>query len=426
MSMRNTIRVLIVDDVAESRDNIAKLLRFEPEVEVVGLAQDGQQAIDLAFSLQPNVILLDVNMPLVDGITAASRITSRLPGIALIMMSVQNDPDYLRRAMVAGAREFLSKPFSLDELIESIRHVHSLSEAGRRGGPQVDTNASQSSTSADRAKIITVFSLKGGVGRSTIAANLAVALRQQEERDVVLFDANLLQGDMGVMLNLSENKTLSDIVRQFNTMDDDLISDILVTHSSGIRVLLPPPDVQSGEQVAAAHLRQLVEHLSNMAAYVVIDTQPGFDEATIALLDLADIILLPVTLELTSVTGARRFLELASLFGYDSDKVLLLLNRSTAKAGISANGVAESLRGEFIAMLPDDPPLTQRAINQGVPFVQSSPRAPLSQEVSRLANQLVRHGALAGVEAGTRTDGGRTASRLLGRLPRPAIRRTVS
>ncbi len=426
MNMRNTIRVLIVDDVAESRDNIAKLLRFEPEVEVVGLAEDGQQAIDLALSVQPDVILLDVNMPVVDGITAASRITSRLPGTAIIMMSVQSDPDYLRRAMLAGAREFLAKPFSLDELIGSIRHVHSLSEAGRRGAAPIDTRTSPLSRSDARAKIITVFSLKGGVGRSTIATNLAVALRQQEDREVILFDANLLHGDLGVMLNLSENKTISDIVRQFDTIDDDLISDILVTHSSGIRVLLPPPDLQSGEQVTAGHLRLLVEHLSNMAGYVVIDTQPGFDDTTIALLDLADIILVPVTLELTSVTGAHRFLELTGLFGYDSDKVVLLLNRLTAPAGISPAGVAESLRGEFIVQLPDDPALALRAINEGVPLVQSSPRAELSQEIGRLASLLARRGDLTDGVPDNGTDRGRTASRLLGRLARPAMRRTAS
>src|SRR3954453_23429813 len=132
MAGSGRIRVMIVDDILESRDNVAKLLRFEPDVEIVGMAESGEDGIDLAFRLEPDIVLMDINMPGIDGIAATSRITSRLPNTAVIMMSVQNEPDYLLRSMMAGAREFLAKPFSLDELIESIRHVHQLSQSNRR------------------------------------------------------------------------------------------------------------------------------------------------------------------------------------------------------------------------------------------------------------------------------------------------------
>lgn len=386
MAGSGKIRILIVDDVAESRDNVAKLLRFEPDVQIVGTADGGEAAIDLAFRLEPDVILMDVNMPGVDGITAATRISGRLPNTAVIMMSVQNEPDYLRRSMLAGAREFLAKPFSLDELIDSVRHVHQLSQTNRR--VVADRTAALSSSpaaSGERARVITVFSLKGGVGRSTVAVNLAVALRHRADREVALVDGNLLYGDLGVMLNLTDNKTIGDAVRQFDTLDRDLINDILVTHSSGVRVLLAPPDPQTGEQVSADHLRQVMQHLSPMFGHVVVDTRPSFDEATIALLDLADVIVLVLTLELTAIKGAKQYLELCDLLGYDADKIVLVLNRSTVPAGIPIEDVAGSLRGELAAQLPDDPILALRAINEGVPFVQSAPNAPLSQEVTRLA-----------------------------------------
>ena len=130
--MSGKIRVLIVDDIAESRDNVAKLLRFEPDVEVVGMADNGEQALSLCERLEPNIVLMDVNMPGMDGITATTRITSRFPNTAVIMMSVQNEPEYLRRSMTAGAREFLAKPFSLDELIDSIRKVSVLQQQTRK------------------------------------------------------------------------------------------------------------------------------------------------------------------------------------------------------------------------------------------------------------------------------------------------------
>jgi pilus assembly protein CpaE len=159
--MSGKIRILIVDDIAESRDNVAKLLRFEPDVDVVGVADNGEQALELCERLEPNIVLMDVNMPGMDGITATTRITSRFPNTAVIMMSVQNEPEFLRKSMMAGAREFLAKPFSLDDLIESIRHVNQLSQQTRR--PVADSHQPHhlpgSSARNRKAKVLTTFSL---------------------------------------------------------------------------------------------------------------------------------------------------------------------------------------------------------------------------------------------------------------------------
>ena len=99
------IRILIVDDIDETRENLAKLIGFEPDMEIVGSAASGQQAIDLAKRERPHVILMDINMPDMDGITATEIIANTVPESPIIMMSVQNEQDYLRRSMLAGARE---------------------------------------------------------------------------------------------------------------------------------------------------------------------------------------------------------------------------------------------------------------------------------------------------------------------------------
>ncbi len=389
MSGSGKIRVLIVDDVMEARDNVAKLLRFEPGVEIVGTADGGQEGIDLAFQLEPDIVLMDINMPEVDGIAATTLISGRLPNTSVIMMSVQNEPDYLRRSMLAGAREFLSKPFSLEELAESIRHVNQLAQSNRRvvvsGG---DHNAQVPGSRKRRAKVFSVYGLKGGVGRSTIAANLAVALRQQGDREVALLDGNVLYGDIGVMLNVTDNKTIADVVRNFQTLDRDLITDILVSHSSGVKVLLAPADPQVGEQVHAEHMELVLQHLLTMVDYVVIDTRPSFDEVTLSLLDHSDQIVLVLSLELTAIKGAKQYLEVGDLLGYDSDKLSLVVNRATALAGITVADVEASLKRQIAAKLTDDPVLTLKAINEGVPFMQSAPLAELSQEIGQLATVL--------------------------------------
>ena len=392
--MANTgkIRVLIVDDIAESRDNVAKLLRFEPDVEVVGTAGSGEEAIELAGELDVSIVLMDINMPGMDGIAACTRITSRFPNIAVIMMSVQNEPDLLRRAMTAGAREYLAKPFSLDELVEGIRKVNQLNQQTRRVVTEtVVINQGSGPVKNRKARLISVFSLKGGVGRSMLASNLAIAIRNQHpEKEVAIIDGNLLHGDLGVILNATESKSIADLVRNFHNLDRDLLTDLLVTHSSGVKALLAPPDAQSGEQVTAEHMRQFLQYLTSMFDFIVIDTRPSFDEVTLTLLDHSDKILLLLQLELTAIKGAKQYLELSDLLGYDSDRINLVINRSTLQAGIPVDDVGASLRGEIIARLPDDPLPVMRSINEGVPMVQSMPHSALSHEINRLAAVLTR------------------------------------
>jgi pilus assembly protein CpaE len=389
--MTGKIRVLIVDDIAESRDNVAKLLRFEPDVEIVGMADSGEQAIELAAQLDPQIILMDVNMPGMDGITATSRIHQRQPNTAVIMMSVQNEADFLRRAMMAGAREFLSKPFSLDELIDSIRHVNQVAQQTRRtvpdAGPVVYTPAGP--VRNRKATIISVFSLKGGVGRSTTVANLAIAIRNQNpDKEVAVIDGNLLHGDQSVILNATEQKSIADVMRNLSNLDRDLVTDILITHSSGIKLLAAPPDAQSGEQITGEHMRQVLQHLTTMFDYIIVDTRPSFDEVTLTLLDHSDKILLMLNLELTAIKGAKQYLELGDLLGYDSERIALVVNRSTLQAGIPVDDVGNSLKGTILARLPDEPLPVMRSINEGVPIIQSSPMSALSQEFNRLASVL--------------------------------------
>src|SRR5919108_6386230 len=126
--MADLIKVLIVDDIPSTLDNLQKLLSFEPDIQVVATATNGKEGIEQAKKLSPDIILMDVNMPIVDGIQATETLAQEAPNSPVIIMSVQGERDYLRRAMQSGAREFLIKPFSGDELIASIRRVYQLEQ----------------------------------------------------------------------------------------------------------------------------------------------------------------------------------------------------------------------------------------------------------------------------------------------------------
>src|SRR2546429_4225867 len=126
--MSELIKVLIVDDIVSTLDNLQKLLSFEPDIAVVGTAVNGKEGVEQVKKVAPDIVLMDVNMPIMDGIQATEVLASEAPNSPVIIMSVQGERDYLRRAMQSGAREFLIKPFSGDELIASIRRVHQLEQ----------------------------------------------------------------------------------------------------------------------------------------------------------------------------------------------------------------------------------------------------------------------------------------------------------
>ncbi len=213
------IRVLIVDDIQETRDNLKKLLYFEDDIEIIGSASNGREGVEQASALKPDIVLMDINMPGMDGIQASELISQQDPNIQVVMMSVQGEADYLRRSMLAGAREFLIKPFSSEELANSLRRVHQLAVTRRMAAPQPvapppppDGEYVQYIPRKPQVgKVIALYSPKGGVGVSTIAVNLALALKETTSQRVALVDTNLQFGDVGVLLNLPTNRTWIDI-----------------------------------------------------------------------------------------------------------------------------------------------------------------------------------------------------------------------
>lgn len=421
------IGVLIVDDISDTRENLSKLLMFERDIEVIGTAGSGPEAIDVARKLHPDVVLMDINMPEMDGIKAAELMSTELTGIGIIMMSVQGEQDYLRRAMLAGAREFLVKPFSGDDLVRSIRHVYRL-ESSKRSMQQslapmqgaASSNGKNSSEESTQGRIIAVVSPKGGVGRTTLAANLAVALRLSTQKKVALVDSSLYFGDLGVMLNLLSNKTIVDAVEHIDDLDVDLLNDLMVTHSTGVKVLLAPPQPEMAELITAEHIRRILLELSAHYDYVIVDTWPSFADTVLTAMDLADDILLVMTLEMTAIKDVKLYLEVVEKLNYPAEKVKLVLNRSGSAGGIKLEAVEETLRQKVLVGLSNDGVAMLMAINQGVPLVVSAREHPFSRDVYRLARLLTstttEEAQLAQATATAQAQDGAMQGKLLSRL----------
>jgi len=385
------IRVVIVDDIAETREHLTKLLSFEPDIEVVGAASSGEEAVEVTGRLTPDILLMDINMPGMDGIATTERISATFPTTSIIMMSVQGEADYLRRSMLAGAREFLVKPFSSDELTASIRQVH-VRERQKRGRMVVAFQGGQGGTGEGAKKdgrIVTLFAPKGGVGRTTLAVNLAVAMAGEQRQTVTLVDGSFQFGDVGVLLNLNpKNKSIIDVVADPSSTDEDLVDTTLINHSTGIKVLLAPPSPEMAELVSVDQIRRMMHRLRETNDFTVVDLWPHFNDVSLALLDMSDVILTILTLEITNIKNIRLFLEVAEQLGY-GDRLKLVLNRADSAFGIRVADVESSVGRKIDHQVVSDGRTVVYALNRGVPFVWSNSQAPVSEDILKIGRALV-------------------------------------
>jgi pilus assembly protein CpaE len=394
--MADQIRVLIVDDIPETRDHLTKLLGFESDIDVVGSAGSGAEALQLAVELNPDIILMDINMPDMDGIATTERMATVAPAAAVVMMSVQGESDYLRRSMLAGAREFLVKPFSSDELTTSIRQVYTrerdkqsrlapLAVAAADGGGPANGR-----TSGEPGMVIAVFSPKGGVGKTTVAVNLAVAAVSELGKKVVVVDGSFQFGDVGVLLNLNpKNKSIADLIPEVEAGEVESIDTFVINHSAGIRVLLAPPSPEMAELITPSGVKKVIEALRRDHDLVIVDCTSYFNDTTLAILDSADMILTMLSLEITSIKNMRLFLEVTDQLGYEKGKVRLVLNRADSALGIKITDVEHSIGRKVDDTIVSDGRSVVYALNRGVPFFLSNREAQVSQDILRLARAVV-------------------------------------
>lgn len=404
------IKVIIVDDVSETRENVRKLLQFESDVDVVGLARTGKEAIQISQELNPDVVLMDINMPDMDGISATEAIRSHQPAVQVVILSVQSDQNYMRKAMLAGARDFLTKPPMGDELISAIRRAGAMAQSERSKSVQVQPVPASPNVgilggyNAPQGKIVTVYSPKGGTGCTTIAVNLALTLHNEDTR-VALVDGNLQFGDVAVFVNEQGKNTIVDLAPRAEELDPEIVEEVMLKHAaSGLHILAAASRPEYAEKVSSGQFARVLEYLKQLYSYVVVDAASFLTDVTLAAIDISDLVVLVSTQDIPSIKNCRLFLDLTQTLGIDRERILFAMNRYDKRINITPERVAENLKQEVSSVIPLDEGTVMKAVNRGVPFVLESKNQPASRGILSLAESVrARIAAQEAVDESNRT-----------------------
>jgi pilus assembly protein CpaE len=369
-------RILLVSKDEALQERVGSALEGKGEYALLRCSEDPGDALVLVSQTNLDLILLDRRMPGEEALRMVRELGQQVPEVPVVVLAEPADVDWIRRALLSGARAFLPLEFAPGSLLQTIEDLCGrLREAPGKRAP---------------GRTVVVVGLKGGLGRSLVASNLALGLHELSKERVALVDGQLLYGDAEILLNLTPQHSIADLIDHAGSLDPELLDEALARHASGVRVLAASNNASAMARLRAEHVQSILSGLRAQYAWTVVDTGNWLDEWLGAFLRAADLVLLVTTPELTALRAARVFLQTARELGCPRERIRLVINRANLVGAIPQREIERNLSMEAYATLPDDSALATYSINRGVPLVVSHPRKPLARALKKLAGQLVQ------------------------------------
>ncbi|MGH4122552.1 MAG: response regulator [Clostridium sp.] len=364
------IKIIIADDIEETRNVIKKILDFENEFfEIVGEAGNGEEVLELLTKVKPDIVLMDINMPILNGLEATEKITNLFPSVTVIIMSVQAESEYLKKAMFHGAKEYIIKPFNYEVLVNTI--INTYEKYKDKVVKDAYFGEGQSNAKQSNAKVITFFSSKGGVGKSVLALNSAVTVSKEYHKKTLLIDLDLQFGDISMLVNQYAQKTILDVIEdgQFDCYEN--IKPYLYGFNENLHILFAPTKPEAAEYIDKDSIEKMMKVLLNQYDVIIIDTGVNFNDSTLYILDISEIVLFVTTMEIVALKNTKLGLGVMQSLGYDENKVKLIINKFTAKYGINKSEVEGAFRDTIFAWIPEEQNTVSISVNKGQPFCDS-------------------------------------------------------
>jgi len=392
MAPNTPTRVAVITENETNVEQVVKAIGSgaQSEFDLVGIFAPSENLVTQIQNAEISLLLIDYETGEQSILDVIDDIVAEFPDVSIIALLPGNDPLIAQQVTLAGARAFLPRPFTEMNLLSTMRRVVQLHKMHTsKGGTKTARSRRER---RERIGTITVFSSRGGAGCSTVATNLAIALRKKTGSNVLLMGGNLFFGHLEVMLNIKTNKSLADLIPHAGQLDETLINNVVVRHSSGIDVLVEPADIQVAQGIRPEELYKVVQELQHVYDYVVIDGGNSLTENTITLMDIADRILFLTTPELGALRNMSKFIELTRTLSYGPEKVHYILNRAGIRGGVSGGEIENILNKNLFAEIPDDHPQALMSLNRGIPMVLNHPRSPMSKAVKKIVDQMVTSG----------------------------------
>ena len=376
--------------VVDRDENTLAMLRpavAEAGFRLAGSATSADQALPMLTSVCPDALLIDTSACTDVGATV-KKLFLACPRSCVIVTGAGTPPSTMSRAVAAGARGFLIKPFTAADVFTTIRDAIEVARLAH-GASEAPPRAEAERT--DRGRVIAVYSPKGGVGCTTVATNLAVALAARAKTTVGLVDLDLQFGDVGTVLDLRGANSIAEVIGH-EDLTGELVAETFVSHSSGVRALLAPDDLQIVETIDPNQVVRLLGQLRSHFDYVIADLWSSFESLTLGVLQTADTIIVVTTPELPALRDVQRFLRAMQGESRLHEKLLIVANRYPGKAGLSKDDMAKAAGRKIAATIPSEGISVTDAINRGLSLLDTRARVRIARQYHELAALVADHG----------------------------------
>jgi pilus assembly protein CpaE len=327
----------------------------------------------------PDVLLVGPHAPAPEVLTLASRLDIQSPGISVVLMA-EPSPEMWQAAMRAGIRDLVPPAAEVAEIRAAVERAGHAAASRRRVLRPV------SETERYAGRVITIASPKGGVGKTTVATNLAIGLTAGAPQSTVLVDLDVQFGDVASALGLVPEYTLPDAVHGPASEDTMVLKTFLTQHPSGLYAVCGAESPAAGDTVTGEDVTRLLASLAREFRYVVVDTAPGLSEQTLAALDRASDVVMLTSMDVPGVRGLRKELDVLRELAMIPAGRHIVMNFADPKGGLTVRDVEMTIGAGVDVVLPRSKGVPT-STNQGVPILESNRRDPMAKEMRRLVSR---------------------------------------